>query len=201
VDTSSRPALVGRRAECDPLSGLVAAAEAGRSQVLVVRGQAGIGTSALLQFVLERATGCRVTRAAGVESETELPSGGPHQLCQPFLDRRGTLPGPQQDALGTAFGLRSGHAPDRHLLGLAALTLFAGVADERPPVRVVDDAQWLDQASAETLEFVARRLAAEPVAMVVAARETPAPSGSPGCRSSRCGSSLPSTRRPSWRPR
>ncbi len=142
--------------------------------------------------------GAEVPRRSAVAA---APDGRPRPRCQGptrVPDLRPSAAGPRPDS---AFGLRSGHAPDRHLLGLAALTLFAGVADERPPVRVVDDAQWLDQASAETLEFVARRLAAEPVAMVVAARETPAPSGSPGCRSSRCGSSLPSTRRPSWRPR
>ncbi|HZB21615.1 MAG TPA: AAA family ATPase, partial [Blastococcus sp.] len=168
--TSPWPGLLGRRTECDTLSGLVAAAKAGRSQVLVLRGEAGIGKTALLDFLLVRATGCRVARAAGVESEMELAFAGLHQLCGPYLDRLDTLPAPQQEALGTAFGLRTGNAPDRFLVGLAVLTLLSAVADERPLVCLVDDAQWLDQASAQTMEFVARRLAAEPVAMVFAVR-------------------------------
>ena len=154
------------------LSNLVAAAKAGRSQVLVLRGEAGIGKTALLGFVLERAAGCHVGRAAGVESEMELAFASLHQLCCPFLDRLNRLPAPQQDALGIAFGLRPGSAPDRFLVGLAVLSLLSEVAEERPLVCIIDDAQWLDQASAQTLEFVARRLVAEPVAMVFAARES-----------------------------
>jgi len=164
------PGLVGRRAECERLGALVAAVVAGSSQVLVVRGEAGIGKTALLRFLVDRATGCRVARAAGVESELEMAFAGLHQLCHPFLDRLPTLPGPQQEALGTAFGLRSGDPPDRFLVGLAVLTLLSEVAEERPLVCVVDDVQWLDQASVQALEFVARRLGAEPVAMVLAAR-------------------------------
>ena len=163
-DSRIRPALLGRRRECETLSGLVAAAKAGRSQVLVLRGEAGIGKTALLEFLLERAAGCRVGRAAGVESEMELAFAGLHQLCGPYLDRLDQLPAPQREALGTAFGLRPGSAPDRFLVGLAVLTLLSEVAEERPLICVVDDAQWLDQASAQTLEFVARRLRAEPVA-------------------------------------
>jgi DNA-binding CsgD family transcriptional regulator len=162
--------LLGRRNECSTLSGLVAAGKAGRSQVLVLRGEAGIGKTALLDFLLERAAGCRIARAAGVESEMELTFAGLHQLCSPYLDRLDTLPAPQQQALGIAFGLQAGSAPDRFLVGLAVLTLLSEVAEERPLICIVDDAQWLDQASAETLEFVARRLAAEPVAMVFAVR-------------------------------
>jgi DNA-binding CsgD family transcriptional regulator len=168
--SGSWPGLVGRRLESERLSGLVAAAKAGRSQVLVLRGEAGIGKTALLEFVLERATGCRLARAAGVESEMELPFAGLHQLCGPHLDRLEKLPTPQGEALGAAFGLRPGTAPDRFLVGLAVLTLLSEVAEERPLVCVVDDAQWLDRASAQALEFVARRLAAEPVAMVFAVR-------------------------------
>jgi DNA-binding CsgD family transcriptional regulator len=164
--------LVGRREERETLGELVAAATAGRSQVLVLRGEAGVGKTALLEFLVERAAGCRVGRAAGVESEMELAHAGLHQLCAPYLDRRNRLPAPQREALGTAFGLRRGAAPDRFLLGLAVLTLLSEVAEERPLLCVVDDAQWLDQASAQTLEFVARRLAAEPVAMVFATRES-----------------------------
>ncbi|WP_138757441.1 helix-turn-helix transcriptional regulator [Modestobacter altitudinis] len=166
--------LVGRHAECAALLGLVEAARAGRSQVLVLRGPPGIGKTALLDFLVDRATGCRVTRAAGVESETELAHAGLHQLCAPFLDRLGALPVPQQQALGTAFGLRPGPPPDRFLVGLAVLTLLSGVAGDRPLVCVVDDAQWLDEASAQALGFVARRLAAHPVALVLAARDSAA---------------------------
>ena len=167
-----RPELLGRRGERDRLSGLVAAAKAGRSQVLVIRGEAGIGKSALLDVVLERAVGCRVGRAAGVESEMELPFAGLHQLCSPFVDRLGRLPRPQCEALSTAFGLLPGGTPDRFLVGLAVLTLLSDVAEERPLVCIVDDAQWLDQPSAQALDFVARRLHAEPVAMVFAVRDT-----------------------------
>src|SRR4051812_2307316 len=162
--------LLGRRRESDRLSSLLAAAKAGRSQVLVLRGETGVGKSALLEHLLGLAVGCTVGRAAGVESEMELPFASLHQLCKPFLDRLDRLPAPQQEALGTALGLRSGLTPDRFLVGLAVLTLLADVAEERPLVCIVDDAQWLDRASAQSLEFVARRLAAEPVAMVFAAR-------------------------------
>ena len=170
--TGSGHGLLGRGSESDRLSEVVAAAKAGRSQVLVLRGEAGIGKTALLGVLLERAVGCRVARAVGVESEMELPFAGLHQLCSPHVARLDKLPAPQQDALGTAFGLRPGSAPDRFLVGLAMLNLLSEVADDRPLICVVDDAQWLDQASAQTLEFVARRLAAEPVAMVFAVRES-----------------------------
>jgi DNA-binding CsgD family transcriptional regulator len=165
------PGLRGRRYECEILSGLVASAQSGRSQVLVLRGEAGIGKTALLEFLADGATGCQVSRAAGVESELELTYAGLHQLCSPYLDRIGGLPVPQREALVTAFGLQPGSAPDRFLLGLAVLTLLAEVAEEQPLICIVDDTQWLDQASAQTLEFVARRLAAEPVGLVFAARE------------------------------
>jgi len=164
--------LRGRQDECEALTGLVTSAQSGRSQVLVLRGEAGIGKTALLEFLVDRARGCRVGRVAGVESELELAYAGLHQLCSPYLNRIDNLPTPQRDALGTAFGLRPGSAPDRFLLGLAVLTLLSDVAEEQPLICVVDDAQWLDQASAQTLEFVARRLAAEPVGLVFAVRET-----------------------------
>jgi DNA-binding CsgD family transcriptional regulator len=166
------PGLVGRRRECDALSELVACVRSGRSQVLVVRGEAGIGKTALLEFLAGRAEGCRVGRAVGVESERELAYAGLHQLCNPYLDRIDALPAPQREALGTAFGLRPGPVPDRFLLGLAVLTLLAEVAEEQPVICVVDDAQWLDRASVQALEFVARRLAAERVGLVFAVRET-----------------------------
>ncbi|PRY49021.1 AAA ATPase-like protein [Geodermatophilus tzadiensis] len=136
----------------------------------MLRGEAGIGKTALLNFMLERTAGCRVVRAAGVESEMELAYASLHQLCSPLLGRLDGLPGPQQEALATAFGLRSGGAPDRFLVGLAVLTLLSSVAEDRPLICVVDDAQWLDQATLQALEFVARRLAAEPIAMVFALR-------------------------------
>jgi hypothetical protein len=170
--SGSWPGLRGRRRERDRLNGLVAAAKAGRSQVLVLRGQPGIGKTALLDFLVERPAGCQVRRVAGVESEMELPFAGLHQLCSPDLDRLDDLPAPQRDALRTTFGMRLGSAPDRFLVGLAVLTLLSRVAEEQPLTCVVDDAQWLDQASARILEFVARRLAVEPVAMVFAVRET-----------------------------
>jgi DNA-binding CsgD family transcriptional regulator len=169
-DSDLGSGLRGRGGECGVLDRLVAGARVGRSGVLVVRGEAGAGKSALLEFVAGRAAGCRVVRAAGVESEMELAFAGLHQLCGPMLDHLDRLPGPQRDALGTAFGLSAGGAPDRFLVGLAVLSLLADVAEEQPLVCVVDDAQWLDQASAQALAFVARRLLAEPVALVFAAR-------------------------------
>lgn len=124
-----------------------------------------------------RAAGCRIARATGVESEMELAFAGLHQLCVPMMGYLGRLPGPQRDALSVAFGLSTGSAPDRFLVGLAVLSLLAEVAEERPLVCVVDDAQWLDRVSAQTLAFVARRLLAERVAVVFAAR---APTLGPG---------------------
>ena len=146
-------------------------ARAGESRVLVLRGEAGIGKSALMEYVREHASDCRIARAAGVESEMELAYAGLHQLCAPFLDRLDRLPGPQRDALSTAFGLRTREPPDRFLVGLAVLNLLAGIADEQPLVCLVDDAQWLDRVSAQTLVFVARRLLAERIAMVIAVRD------------------------------
>ena len=144
---------------------------AGHSRVLVLRGEAGVGKTALLEYLAARGSECRVARAAGVESEMELPFAGLHQLCLPMLDRLTHLPDPQSDALGTAFGLSSGGSPDRFLVGLAALTLLSEVAEDRPLLCLVDDAQWLDRASAQALAFVARRLGAEAVALVFAERE------------------------------
>jgi DNA-binding CsgD family transcriptional regulator len=163
--------LRGRSAECVQLDRLLEAIHAGQSAVLVLRGEAGIGKTALLEYLSERAAGCRLARAAGVESEMELAFAGLQQLCAPMLDRLEQLPGPQRDALGTAFGLRTGEPPDRFLVGLAVLSLLAEVAEEEPPlVCLVDDAQWLDRVSAQTLAFVARRLLAERVGLVFAVR-------------------------------
>jgi len=138
----------------------------------VVRGEPGVGKSALLDYVAERASGCRVARTAGVQSEMELAFSGLNQLCIPMLDRVDRLPEPQRDALRTAFGLAGGAAPDRFLVGLAVLSLLSEVAGEEPLVCLVDDAQWLDQASAQALAFVARRLVAESVALIFAVRES-----------------------------
>ncbi len=142
----------------------------GRSSVLVLRGEAGIGKTALLEYAHDSASGCRVVRATGVESEMELAFGGLHLLCVPFLDQLGRLPEPQRDALETAFGLSTGSPPDRFLVGLAVLSLLAAAAEKEPLVCLVDDAQWLDQVSAQTLAFVARRLLAEPIGLVLAVR-------------------------------
>jgi DNA-binding CsgD family transcriptional regulator len=166
-----RPRLRGRRSERETLDRLLESVRAGQSRVLVLRGEEGVGKSALLAYLLERAGGCRIARVVGVESELELAFAGLHQLCAPWLDRLERLPGPQRDALGTAFGLSAGDAPDRFLVGLAVLGLLSDAAAERPVVCVVDDVQWLDRASAQTLAFVARRLLAESVAMVFAVRE------------------------------
>jgi len=136
----------------------------------VLRGEAGAGKSALLAYLSDRVAGWHVARAAGVESEMELAYAGLHQLCAPMLDRLGRLPAPQRDALETVFGRSAGAAPGRFLVGLAALTLFAEVAEQQPLACVVDDAQWLDHASAQILGFVARRLLAGPIAVVCAAR-------------------------------
>src|ERR1700677_1085997 len=165
------PGLRGRRNECEVLDQLLASARAGDSRALVVRGEPGIGKTALLSYLLGRASGCRTARAVGVEAEMELAFAGLHQLCAPFLDQLDRLPAPQRDALGTAFGPQAGDAPDRFLVGLALLSLLSDIAEEQTLVCVVDDAQWLDQASAQALAFVARRLAAESVVMVFAVRE------------------------------
>jgi len=163
--------LLGRRSESAALDGLLEAVRRGESRVLVVRGEPGVGKSALLEYVAGQASGCRVARAAGVQSEMELAFAGLQQLCAPMLDRLERLPRPQREALGTALGLTTGVAPDRFLVGLAALGLLSEVADERPLVCLVDDAQWLDRASLQALEFVARRLFAESVALVFGLRQ------------------------------
>jgi DNA-binding CsgD family transcriptional regulator len=152
------------------LAGLVAAVRAGQSRVLVVRGEPGVGKTALLDELAGQAQGCRVVRTAGVQSEVEFAFAGLHQLLAPMLDHLDKLPVPQQAALRTVFGLSEGSAPDRFLVALAVLSLLSEVARERPLVCVVDDQQWLDHASAQALGFAARRLAADPVGLVFAAR-------------------------------
>ena len=165
------PELRGRDVELEALDGLLDAVKAGESRVLVVRGEPGVGKTALLEHVARRASGCLVARSGGVQSEMELAFAGLQQLCAPILDRLDRLPRPQRDALATAFGLRAGDPPDRFLVGLAALSLVSEVSDEQPLMCLIDDAHWLDRASAQALAFVGRRLLAEPVALVFAVRE------------------------------
>lgn len=163
--------LFGRGPELAALDKLVDAARHGRGTVVVLRGDAGIGKTALIDHLVGSMTDVRVLRTAGVESDMELAFAGVHQLIAPLLDRIASLPAPQQQALAMAFGESAGRAPDRFLVGLAVLDLVAGAAAETMVVVVVDDAQWLDQVSAQTMGFVARRLLAERVLMVFASRE------------------------------
>jgi DNA-binding CsgD family transcriptional regulator len=164
------PALIGRTRECQVLADLVDAVVEGRAQALVVRGDPGIGKTALLQHLVETAPGFMVARATGVESEMDLPFAALHQLCAPMLERVAALPEPQRIAAGTAFGLRVGGPPDRMLIGLAVLNLLSGAAGDGPLLCVVDEAHWIDRESASVLAFVARRLLASRVALVFATR-------------------------------
>ena len=166
--------LRGRRTERKALERLLADARKERSGVLVVRGEAGVGKTVLLEHLAERADGFRIVRAVGVESEMELPYAGLHQLCAPLLEGLQDLPAPQRDALSTAFGLGAGEPPDRFLVGLAVLSLVSEAAEGQPLLWIVDDAQWLDRVSAQTLAFVARRLLAERTVVAFGVRE---PSG------------------------
>src|SRR4051794_20802183 len=170
-EPAGRAGLRGRGSECALLDELVAAIRRGQSQSLVLRGEAGIGKTALLEYLIASAPDATVVRAVGVQSDMELAFAGLHQLCGPLLDGLEGLPAPQRQAMEIVFGLTAGEAPDRFLVGLAVLSLFSEAAEQRPLLCVVDDAQWLDQASALTLAFVARRLLAEPVAIIFAARE------------------------------
>jgi DNA-binding CsgD family transcriptional regulator len=163
--------LHDRRVEREALERLLAEVHGGQSRVLVVSGDPGVGKTALMESVIASASGFRVLRALGVESEMELAFAALQQLCAPLLDRLDRLPAPQRDALGVAFGLRAGDAPDRFLVGLAVLSLFSEGAQERPLLCVVDDAQWLDRSSAQALVLAARRLLAESVALVLVTRE------------------------------
>jgi DNA-binding CsgD family transcriptional regulator len=167
--TSSR--LIGRIRERDALDGLLRALAAGESQALVVRGEAGIGKTALLEYLLAHASGLEIARVTGVQAEMELAYAGLHQLCSPLFDRFELLPVPQRDALRVALGLAAGSPPDRFLVAVATLGLLAEAAGERPLLCVIDDVQWLDSTSRETFAFVARRLQAESVGLVLATRE------------------------------
>ncbi|MFD8690004.1 LuxR C-terminal-related transcriptional regulator [Streptomyces sp. NPDC059651] len=163
--------LRGRQVECGALDSLVATVRTGRSAVLVLRGEMGIGKTALLNHVRAGSAGCRPAGAVGIESETELPFGGLHQLCAPFLGHLGSLPASQRDTLGRAFGLITGASPDHLLVGPAVLSLLTEVAAKEPLICVVDDVQWLDDISLHTLVFVARNLRAERIGLVLAVRE------------------------------
>ncbi len=172
VITNHEPVkLLGRSSECAMLNDLLSAVRHGESRSLVLRGDAGIGKTALLKYLIDSAPDLNVVRAVGVESEMELAYASLHQLCGPLLDRLPRLPPPQGQALEVVFGFSARAAPDRFLVGLAVLSLLSEVAEERPLLCVVDDAQWLDRASALTLGFVGRRLLAEPVGLVFATRE------------------------------
>ncbi|KGI68010.1 AAA family ATPase [Mycolicibacterium rufum] len=171
--SSSEPSLRGRTAECALLDELIAGVRPGACQVLVLRGEAGVGKTALLDYVAARTEKFRRIGVSGVESDMELAYAGVQQLCAPLLGHLDTLPTPQREALDVAFGLGVGETPDRFLVGLAVLSLLAAAAEEQPLVAVVDDAQWLDQVSLQTLAFVARRLLAEPVALLFAVRDHP----------------------------
>src|SRR5829696_2076233 len=164
--------LLDRVSERDVLERLVAGVRAGQSRVLVLRGEAGVGKTALLRHLSTAASGFRIARAAGVESEMELAYAGLHVLCAPMLGRLEQLPDPQRDALSIAFGLSAGPPPDRFLVGLAVLSLLADAAEEQLLLIMVDDAQWLDRVSAQTLAFVARRLLAERLGLVFALRDS-----------------------------
>ncbi|KAA0113696.1 AAA family ATPase [Mycolicibacterium sp. P9-22] len=162
--------LRGRERDRAVLDDLTAQARSGSSQVLVLRGEAGVGKTALLDYVSEQAIGFSSMRLAGVQEDMELAFAGLQQLCMPLMDQLEVLPQPQREALEVAFGHGAGPAPDRFLVGLAVLSLMAAASAVRPLLCIVDDAQWLDQVSVQTLAFVARRLLAEPVAMVFAVR-------------------------------
>src|SRR3954470_3195043 len=166
----SAAGLRDRFSERGVLDRFVAGVRAGEGRALVVRGEAGVGKTALLDYLAGQASGCLIARAMGVQSEMELAFAALHQLCAPMLDHATSLPAPQRAALQTAFGLSAGPVPDRFLVGLAVLGLLSETAAERPLVCVVDDQQWLDHASGQALGFAARRLAADPVGLVFAAR-------------------------------
>lgn len=175
VNVGPHPGLLGRHEEQRVLRGVVAGALTGRGGALVLRGEAGIGKTTLLSDLEASSPACRVVRVTGVESEMELAFAGLQQLCAPWAERAEALPAPQASALATAFGVREGPPPERFLVGLAVLSLLSEVAAEQPLLCLIDDAQWLDQVSVHTLAFVARRLARECIAMVIAVRAPEAP--------------------------
>jgi DNA-binding CsgD family transcriptional regulator len=171
VDTTGRPRLLGRAQEKITLMGLLEGVRLGLSGTLVLRGEPGIGKTALLEHMIDAATDFRVARALGIESEMKLGFAGLHQLVVPFLPQLNRLPVPQRGALASVFGLAAGPPPDRFQVGLATLTLLADAASEKPLLCVIDDTQWLDVESSEVLAFVARRLYADRIALLFAVRE------------------------------
>jgi hypothetical protein len=177
--------LRGRRAEQERVDALLAAARDGISGALVVRGEPGIGKTALLEYAAQRADGMRVVRGAGIESEAELPFAGLHLLLRPAADALEALPGPQRQALAGVFGIGEAGSGDRFLIGAAVLSLLAHLAEAQPLLCLVDDAQWLDRPSAEALLFAARRVDREGVVVLFAVREHSgefAPAGVPELR-------------------
>ncbi|PZF86254.1 helix-turn-helix transcriptional regulator [Jiangella anatolica] len=171
MNATPSPNLVGRQRECAELDDLLSRLRSGGSVVCAIRGEAGIGKSVLLDYLAERASGTTISRVQGIEADMELAWASLHQLCGPFLGEIDRLPGPQLDALRVAFGMASGDPPGRFLVGLAVLTLLTRASETRPVLVLIDDAQWLDRVSLQTLEFVARRLLAESVAFVFAVRD------------------------------
>src|SRR2546425_4984091 len=165
------PRLLGRDREREVLERLLEGARAGHGGVLVLHGDPGVGKTALLEFAVENGRDFRVVRTAGAEGEMELPYAALQQLCSPIIGLTDRLPDPQRNALAVAFGRSVGPAPDPFLVGLAVLGLLSEAAEERPLLCVVDDAQWLDDASARALAFLARRLLGEKIALLFAARE------------------------------
>ena len=163
--------LLGRERERAALDRLVEAARDGHGGALVIHGEPGVGKTALLDDSVEKAATLRIVRSAGVEGEMELPFAAVQQLCAPILALGERLPRPQREALDIAFGLSPGPAPNPFLVALAVLGLLSEAARERGLLCVIDDAQWLDRASAQALGFAARRLAVERIAIVFAARE------------------------------
>ena len=170
-DVLSRAELVGRERECAVIDRLLGAAARGESGVLVVRGEAGMGKTALLGYAAARATDMRVLRATGVEAEHDLAFAGLHALLWPIIDELQSLPEPQRGALAAALGLAAGEGRDRFLSSVGALTLLAAAAEAQPILCLIDDAQWLDRPSADALVFTARRLVAEGVLILFGARE------------------------------
>ncbi len=168
-DASTPPLLLGRRRECGELDGLFTHVRRGQSAVLVLRGEAGIGKTALLQYLIDAASGLMSLRCSGAESEMGLAFAGLHELCAPLFGDFGSLPEPQRVALSVALGLEAGPSPDKFVVGLATLNLLAAASERGPVMCFVEDAHWLEQASAQVLGFVGRRLLAEPVGLVFAA--------------------------------
>ena len=168
---SATPTLIGREQELAQLEELVRVVRGGGSATLLVRGEPGVGKSALLESLVASASECQVLRAVGVEGEVDLPYAALHQLCRPLLDRIAVLPQPQAEAIEIAFGLRRGETGDRYLVGLSALSLMSEAAATRPLLCIVDDAHWLDRATTQALAFVGRRLDADSVGLVFASRE------------------------------